>query len=169
MTIFALVRTGASGVPLALLTDIAATPLASVVLQPQDGVAMAMHTATSWQPFLAAHGTINASQSTLMVASISPEAEAYNWFASSNPLPNDSPTGAVVQGTPWPETYVQSAPMTRIGNASSTAPSGGELSHLIIYNRQLSFKEVQAVLDYLRLASSHNLAFWVDTSAQNAF
>lgn len=169
MTVFALVRTGPSGTPLALLTDISATPLASIVLQPSDGVAITMQTTSNWLPFTASASTNNVSQSALIVASISPEAETYNWLATSQPLPAGSPQGISLQGTTWPASYVQSAPMTRIGNASPTAASGGELSQLIIYNRQLSFKEVQAVIDYLRLVSSHNQAFTVDLSAQNAF
>ena len=169
MTIFALVRSANAGIPFALLTDIASSPLASIVMQAQDGVALTAQTSLNWLPFLAAPGTLHPAQSAIIVASISPEGEAYNWLATSNPKPSGSLTGAVVQGTTWPASYLQSAPMTRIGSASTSALSGAELSQLIIYNRQLSFKEVQAVTDYLRLASSHNLAFTVDASAQNAF
>ena len=168
MTIISLIRTLGATTPFTLLADTSPVPLALVQAQSAPGVALSL-TAGQWTPLISAAGTIDPNTSTIVVASVAEADETTCWYAGCKPLPAGAPRGTNTPPTVWPPTYFQSAPMTRIGNANAQSLDGGELVEQIIFNRQLSFAEVQAVIDYLRLAKSHNLAFVVDTSAMNAF
>lgn len=169
MTVIALVRTASQNTVFTLLTDIANVPLASIKVQPHPGVAIQLDNTFAWTPLISAANSVQENTSSLIVASVSETDESLNWAASVMPIDPSFPRGTNTPLSDWPAPFYQSTPMTRMGTPDTGSLAGGELVELLIYNRQLSFAEVQAIIDYLRLAKSHNLAFTVDLSAQNEF
>lgn len=170
MTIFVMARPGSSKSILTLLTDTKASPRARVFLQGDDNRAISAVTTTTWTPLLTPKNSSVPDTSGIFVASIGESSEDINWFASSNPIDaTNYPRGIVASSSSWPSADYVSTAMTRIGSTDSDGSNTGELAQLIIYNRQLSFAEVEAVVDYLRLLKSNNQSFAVDYSAKNAF
>lgn len=170
MTIIALYRPDSSHSTFTMLTDVSPTPKAQIVAQGSENRMLSVTTSTGWTPLKTPiNGAVN-DTSVLAVASINVEDEKYCWFASSNGSDYDTyPRGTDTPASNWPSEEFQSAAMTRIGTSVTDGTDTGELSQLIIFNRQLSMAEVEAVVAYLRLVKSNNLAFAVDFSAKDAF
>lgn len=167
MTVIAMIRTSDAVLPLSLLVNSQATPLASIIAQPAAGVALEVGTPT-WKALKSAPATGDANKSAIVVASVSDVAESECWFASSKAIPKQQyPRGTNTPVSPWLADYARTASLTVIGSA--TSDQAGEVAHLLAFNRQLSMKEVEAVVDYLRLAETNNQALSVDYSAGLAF
>ena len=167
MTVIAMVRTSDALLPLNLMVNSEAVPLASIVAQPSSGVALKVGT-PNWNALRAAPGTVNANQSAIVVASISDVDESECWYAGSKTIPKATyPRGTDTPPSAWLADYARTAALTIVGSANGN--QAGEVAHLIAFYRQLSVAEVSAVVNYLRLAETNNQALSVDFSAKLAF
>lgn len=170
MTIFLVVRNQTNGIRFDVLSDTSPTPKAKVITQFDQNRAIVADTTVGWTALKAPVNSAYANTSNIIVASIGETAYAENWLGSTRPVNvQASPKGVETITTAWPSSDFQSAPMSRIGNDDTAVACGGELSQVIIYNRQLSVAECEAVVEYLKLAKSSNLGLNVDFSAKDAF
>ena len=170
MTIIALYRPASIHSSFTLLTDVSPIPKAQIVAQGAEDRMLSVTTTSGWTPLKTPLNGSVPDNSVLAVASISLDEEQQCWFASSNGADYTTyPRGVDTPSSNWPSEEFQSAALTRIGTNVADSTDTGELSQLIIFNRQLSMAEAQAVVAYLRLVKSNNLAFAVDFSAQSAF
>lgn len=170
MTIFVVVRNQAAGIRFDVLSDTSPTPKARIATQSVGNRAIVAETTVGWTPLRAPVNSSYPNTSNVLVASIGEASYFENWLASTKPVNvQANPRGVDELNITWPPTDFQSAPMPRIGNDDAAVACGGELSQVIIYNRQLSVAECEAVVEYLKLAKSSNQGLGVDFSAKNAF
>lgn len=170
MTIFVVVRNQATGIRFDVLSDTSPTPKARITTQSVGNRAIVAETTVGWTPLRAPANSSYPNTSNVLVASIGEASYFENWLASTKPVNvQANPRGVDELDVTWPPTDFQSAPMPRIGNDDAAVACGGELSQVIIYNRQLSVAECEAVVEYLKLAKSSNQGLGVDFSAKNAF
>lgn len=169
MTIFAVIRTKTGVVNYPLMSSVGSSGSASIRVSDANKRAITVAT-DSWTALRAPINTATPNASMIMVATISSEDEAYNWLGSSVPINKAIfPRGTDTPSSAWPTEGYSSQPMPRIGDPSGQASGGLELADLLIYNRQLSFPECAAVIEYLRLVKTHRQALVVDLSAKDAF
>lgn len=170
MTIFLVLRNQANGIRFDVLSDTSPTPKAKIVTQAFGNRAILADTTVGWTAIRSPVDSAYPNTSNILVASIGEAAYSENWLASTKPINTQAtPRGVDEMAISWPPTDFQSAPMPRIGNDDPAIACGGELSQVIIYNRQLSVAECEAVVEYLKLAKSSNQGLGVDFSAKNAF
>ena len=170
MTIVALVKTGPSGSSFDLLNNPLAGSFVGISLQSATNQAITVSTGDSWIPMVTPSNSNNSNSSEIVVASISPISESFCWLGSSKALVTSvHPRGVMTPPSSWPGGDYVGQPLTSIGNANFRIANVGEFAELLIYNRQLSGKEVGAVIAYLQLRYSANTALAVDLSALSAF
>lgn len=169
MTVFVVVRTGSTHVPFSLLSDPSPSQKVSITLQSDANKIISIDTTYGWTPLQCADNTSVPNTSNLIVASIADDAEGYSWLGSCVSIDPTYPRGVNTPVSMWPDTSFQTAAMSRIGNPDIGANESAEISDVIVFNRQLSFAECEAVIAYLRLVKSKNQALTVDLSAQSVF
>lgn len=170
MTIFLVIRNQANGIRFDVLSDTSPAPKARITTQTPGNRAIVADTTVGWTAIRTPSNSSYPNTSNILVAAIGEESYFENWLASTKPINAQSnPRGVDELDVTWPPSDFQSAPMSRIGNDDPAAACGGELSQVIIYNRQLSVAECEAVVEYLKLAKSSNQGLGVDFSAKNAF
>ena len=170
MTIIALVRTGAAATRFELLSNPLASSFVGITAQTATNQAITVISGDSWNPLDAPANSNNSNTSGIAIASISPVSESFCWLGSSKAIVTSSyPRGVSTPSSAWPGGGYVGQPLTSIGNANFSITNVGEFAELLIYNRQLSGKEVSAVIAYLQLRYSANTALAVDLSALSAF
>ena len=133
-------------------------------------MAAVIKTMSGWIPMTTPDQSQPSETSTILVASISPSVESQSWFASGNVFNTTLyPRGVNTPITEWPSAGYQGDPLTQIGNANFAIANVGELAELLIYDRQLSGVETQAIVTYLQLRYSLSTALAVDFAALAAF
>lgn len=167
MCAIAVFRAADDNLPLYLLISSNTPPLASIVAQPAIGVAMEIKT-PSWNALKSPPSSIIENTSNICVASIAAAQESLSWFASSKSGDLENyPRGVNTPISVWPAEYERSAELNMVGKVQGA--QGGEIAHLLIFNRQISITEAKAVVNYLRYSENNNQALAVDFSIQTTF
>ena len=170
MTIISVIKTAAPGTELALLTNPKAPSKVGIYGNTSDNRSISIVSGSGWIPMSAPPGGQPANKSTILVASISGTQVSNCWLASSNAFDSTTyPTGLSTPITTWPSSNYVGDPLTQIGNANYAIANAGEIAEIIIYSRQLSGAEVNAITAYLQLKYTLNTALAVDFAALSAF
>ena len=170
MTIIALVRTGPVGGHLTLLSAPNAQQDTGVYAYTPTAQSLAIRSGGDWKPLEAPAGSMQPNTSSIVVGVVSAASEAFCWLSSSTPIDYfHFPRGVNTPESDWPGSNYVGTPLTRIGNANFDSDNTGEIAELLLFRRQLSYPEVNAVAEYLKLCYTEGTALSLDYSALNAF
>ena len=119
-----------------------------------------------WNPISSPNNSSLPLTTNIVVGSINENGIQSTWYASSQSFNTSLYTKGLSNVTTG--TYTKTM-FDSIGNGNFNSNNYGEISEIIIYNRQLSGLEIQVVTQYLQLRYSQNTALAVDYSVLNAF
>lgn len=168
MTIIALLRTGSAGSMLGILVNADNPTGTGIYGYTPNNQSLVVSTGDSWKPLIAPIGSTPSHTSTIVVGSISPTSEQFCWIGSSVAKLVNYPRGTDTPSNPWPNHYT-GLPLTQIGIPNYAIDNEGEIGDILVFDRQLSKAEVQAIVSYLTLRYTLNTALAVDYTALNAF
>ena len=121
------------------------------------------------EAFKSAPGTIKASRAVISVLCVNKTLQNAFYCGSTQWDQNTYPKAVQDGAMAWPTDQVASTPLTYIGKTLGTQPGACELKQLLVFSRQLSYHEIHAVVEYLRLASCGDADLSVNYSPFNQF
>lgn len=168
MTIIAVVKTGKAMSRLSILNDINNPLNTGIYAFGTNNQILSVLTGDSWKPLVAPDNSTSPYTSAIVIGSISPVGASYCWIGASVARLNGYPKGTNIPANTWPNNYVGES-LNQIGINNFGINNEGEIGDVLIYNRQLSMAECQALVSYLMMRYSNNQALAVDFSALNSF
>ena len=169
MTIFALFRTGPSNSKFTLLSTVEDIPSASIVAQSGVNRSIEVRGTSSWTALRAPQNSGKINRSNLVACAIGEQSQTTNWQTSTVAKQSGFADGDDTPIQAWPTNTFLSAALTIIGLKNPTSEEYGELTQLIVYNRQLSYAEAKVVMDYILKLETLGPGMDVDHSVMEAF
>lgn len=170
MTIFVVSRIPSLDAKFTVLSDWRTGGQQTVALTVNQSRTVAATIAAGGQEaFKTAPGTIKASRAVISVICANKTLQNAFYCGSTQWDANTYPKGVQSASAVWPNDQVAATPLSYIGKTLGTQPGECELKQLLVFSRQLSYHEIHAVVEYLRLASCGDADLSVNYSPFNQF